>query len=226
MKTVGKAIQVWQSQAGSPAWNMAADELLLNQAAAIGQAVLRFYSWDQPAASFGYFQRFADVEFLTDLRPILRRPTGGGLVHHGENEWTYSLVFPPTHPWYELKADESYKQVHIWIRRAFKYCGVVTELCPETRPAGAGQCFVGAEKNDLLHYGNKIAGAAQRRNRDGLLIQGSIQAKATGIDRKAWESAMLAEIEWIEWQPKDAFFSEVDTLAKHKYESAIHNQKR
>ena len=226
MKTGSQAFRVWQSQAGSPAWNMAVDELLLRHAAALGQAVLRFYSWDQPSSSFGYFQRFADVEVLTDLRPTLRRPTAGGLVHHGENEWTYSLVFPPTHPWWELKANESYQHVHVWIRRAFKDCGVATELCTEARPAGPGQCFVGAEKNDLLHCGNKIAGAAQRRNRDGLLIQGSVQAKPTGIDRKAWESAMLAESEWIEWQPKDAFLGEVETLAKRKYESATHNQKR
>ena len=114
----------------------------------------------------------------------------------------------------------------MWVRRAFKGGGVATELCPETRPAGPGQCFVGAEKNDLLYCGNKIAGAAQRRNRDGLLIQGSVQAKAIGIDRKAWESAMLANSEWIEWKPKDVFLGEVDTLAKRKYESATHNQKR
>ena len=139
MKTGSQAFRVWQSQAGSPAWNMAGDELLLRHVAALGQAVLRFYSWDQPSASFGYFQCFADVEVLTDLRPVLRRPTAGGLVCHGENEWTYSLVFPPTHPWWELKACESYHKVHVWVRRAFRDCGVATELCPEVRPAGPGQ---------------------------------------------------------------------------------------
>ncbi|SVC22961.1 uncharacterized protein METZ01_LOCUS275815, partial [marine metagenome] len=61
---------------------MATDELLLQQAAALGQAVLRFYSWDQPSASFGYFQRYADVEAMTKLRPLIRRPTGGGAVLH------------------------------------------------------------------------------------------------------------------------------------------------
>ena len=35
-----QAIKVWQSQAASPAWNMAADELLLRHANALGQAVL------------------------------------------------------------------------------------------------------------------------------------------------------------------------------------------
>ena len=123
---------------------MAADELLQQQAAALGQAVLRFYSWSQAAATFGYFQRYADVSEMTDLRPLVRRSTAGGLVLHDENEWTYSLAFPPGHPWWQLKAGESYRCVHDWVRRAFEGCGVATERCPETRPAGPGQCFVGA----------------------------------------------------------------------------------
>ena len=205
---------------------MAADELLLRHAAALGQAVLRFYSWDQPSASFGYSQRHAEVEAMTELRPLIRRPTGGGLVLHDEAEWTYSLVFPARHPVCQLKAEESYRHVHQWIRRAFETCGVAVELCPEKRVAGPGQCFVGAEKCDLLFDGQKIAGAAQRRNREGLLIQGSVQAKATGIDRKAWESAMLAGSEWSEWQPDEPFIDEAADLGKRKYAADTHNQKR
>ena len=205
---------------------MAADELLLRHAAALGQAVLRFYSWDQPSASFGYSQRHAEVEAMTELRPLIRRPTGGGLVLHDVAEWTYSLTFPPTHPAWQLKAAESYRCVHEWVRRAFEVCGVAVELCPKKRPAGPGQCFVGAEKCDLLFDGQKIAGAAQRRNREGLLIQGSVQAKATGIDRKAWESAMLAGSEWSEWQPDEPFIDEAADLGKRKYAADTHNQKR
>jgi len=188
--------------------------------------VLRFYSWDQPSASFGYFQRYADVEALTGLRPLIRRPTGGGVVLHDEAEWTYSLTFPPAHPAWQLKAEESYRCVHEWVRHAFEVCGVATELCPETRATGPGQCFVGAEKCDLLFNGQKIAGAAQRRNRDGLLIQGSVQAKSTGIDREAWEIAMLAESDWSEWQPAESFITEATALASSKYAAAAHNQKR
>ena len=226
MNIGGQALRVWRVQASSPAWNMAADELLLHHAAALGQAVLRFYSWDQPSASFGYFQRYADVEDLTGLRPLIRRPTGGGVVLHDEAEWTYSLTFPATHPAWKLKAEESYCCIHEWVRHAFEVCGVAVELCPETRPSGPGQCFVGAEKNDLQFCGNKIAGAAQRRNRDGLLIQGSVQAKATGVERGPWENAMLAGSDWSEWQPDGSFIDESTSLAKRKYAADVHNQKR
>ena len=221
-----ETFNIWHGSANSPTWNMAADEFLLRQSAIVGQAVLRLYSWNQPSSSFGDFQRYAEVSLWTDLRPLIRRPTGGGLVRHDENEWTYSLTFPSGHAWWKLKAEISYQQVHNWIRRAFARCGVMTELCSEVVHAGAGQCFIGAEKNDLLYRGKKIAGAAQRRNREGLLIQGSIQAKDTGIERSSWESAMLEEINWKEWHPAETFIENITTLSQQKYELENHNLRR
>ena len=99
-------------------YNMALDEALLESAPELGRPVLRFYGWTEPAASFGYSQRWAEIEKLTVLRPLVRRPTGGGLVPH-DKDWTYSLVFPPEHFWYRLKAAESYRRVHEWLRDAF-----------------------------------------------------------------------------------------------------------
>src|SRR5512136_3380387 len=96
-----------------PASNMALDEALLLAAARLGRPVLRFYGWTEPAASFGYFQKYAEIEQTTRLRPLVRRPTGGGLVPH-DADWTYSLVFPPGHHWYRLRALESYRQAHLW----------------------------------------------------------------------------------------------------------------
>ena len=75
------------SPAQDAAANMAWDEVLLREAPTIGRCVLRFYSWSQAAASFGYFQKYADVEGWTQLRPLVRRPTGGGLVPHLA-DWT------------------------------------------------------------------------------------------------------------------------------------------
>ena len=83
-----------QSGPGNPAFNMALDEALLEASAHVGKPVLRFYGWAEPAATFGYFQKFADVERATLLRPLIRRPTGGGIVPH-DADWTYSLVFSP-----------------------------------------------------------------------------------------------------------------------------------
>ena len=72
----------------------------------LGKPVLRFYGWTAPAATFGYFQKYADVERATLLRPLIRRPTGGGIVPH-DADWTYSAGFPPGHEWHLLKAEEA-----------------------------------------------------------------------------------------------------------------------
>src|SRR5258705_9269822 len=164
---------------------MATDEVLLESIAGLGHPVLRFYGWNEPAASFGYSQRYAEVARLTSLRPLVRRPTGGGLVPH-DADWTYTLIFPPSAAWYSLKATESYQRVHSWVQAAFQKINVPTELAPCSRKEVAGQCFVGAEEFDVLWKGRKIAGGAQRRSRHGLLIQGSVQPPIGSV-REKWE---------------------------------------
>src|SRR5712671_5568116 len=169
-----------RSGSGASAFNMALDEALLEAVPGLGGPVLRFYGWDGPAASFGYFQKYAEVEVLTPLRPLVRRPTGGGIVPH-DADWTYSLAFPRGHEWHELTATESYRRVHQWLLDAFALGGTTTMLAPVARKAEPGCCFAGYEQFDLLWRGGKIAGAAQRRKREGLLIQGSVQPGGIGM---------------------------------------------
>lgn len=213
------------------AFNMALDEALLEAAPSLGKPVLRFYGWAERAASFGYFQKYSEVERMTLLRPLVRRPTGGGLVPH-DADWTYSLVFPPTNPWYALKAVESYRQVHEWIQAAFTKLGVVTELAAACRKASLGQCFVGHEKFDVLWQGRKIAGAAQRRTRHGLLIQGSVQPPSKRITRDDWQGAMRevvhapAGVRWAESKPAADLATRVAELVQQKYFQAAYNQRR
>jgi lipoyl(octanoyl) transferase len=212
-------------------YNMALDEALLQSASKLGHPVLRFYGWLEPAATFGYSQRYAEIEKLTHLRPLVRRPTGGGLVPH-DADWTYSLVFPPNHFWYRYKAVESYRRAHEWIRDAFAKMNVATTLAEASQKEIPGQCFVGAEKDDVLWHGRKIAGAAQRRTRDGLLIQGSVQPPPIGLERDKWETAMcelgLTSFS-VKWQmmPCDSKLEELTgELRLKKYIQAGHNQKR
>ena len=206
--------------------NMAVDELLLESTADERQPVLRFYGWSEPAATFGYFQKYKDVERMTALRPLVRRPTGGGLVPH-DADWTYSLVFPPTADWYHLKAVESYRAVHAWIKEAFARVGLASELAAKRAPEQIGQCFVGAEQFDVVHEDRKIAGAAQRRTKGGLLIQGSIQPPSS-VSRVAWEDAFI-QVAGATWRPltlDHAFETRVGELAANKYASEGYNQRR
>lgn len=220
-----------------PAENMAWDEALLESAATRPHPLLRFYGWSEPAATFGYFQRILDVEPMTPLRPLLRRPTGGGLVPH-DADWTYSVTLPPADPWYSCRAIESYRRIHHWIRLAFARLEIPTELSPVRRPEAPGRCFIGAEQFDLLFNGTKIAGAAQRRTRHGLLIQGSIQPPS-GIERPRFESAMFdvagrldgevphdEGVTWAEFKPDAMLAGRVAELATTKYSRDEFNRRR
>lgn len=214
---------------GDAAFNMALDEALLESIARLGAPVLRFYGWSQPAATFGYFQHCAEIEATTLLRPLIRRPTGGGLVPH-DSDWTYSLAFPPGHEWHELRAEESYRRVHAWIQRAFTKLNVATEVASCCQKTAPGQCFAGYEKFDLLWHGKKIAGAAQRRNKLGLLIQGSVQPPPVGMMRESWEIAMqdavAAGAAWSELSVPDELLALAQHLAAEKYSQPAYNQKR
>jgi len=217
------------SGCGSPAFNMAMDEALLEVMPRLEQPVLRFYGWSEPAATFGYFQRFVEVENATQLRPLIRRPTGGGIVPH-DADWTYSLAFPPRGEWHSLRAEESYRRVHEWIQAAFTRLGVATELAACCKKSAPGQCFIGHERHDLLWHGRKIAGAAQRRNKLGLLIQGSVQPPPASLSRADWEQAMADVVaplpQWVELTHEEALMTRVNELAAAKYSQDSYNQKR
>jgi lipoate-protein ligase A len=208
---------------------MALDEALLGAVSQMGLPVLRFYGWAVPAATFGYFQRIAEVEQATLLRPLIRRPTGGGVVPH-DADWTYSLAFPPGHDWHSLQAEDSYRRIHEWIQAAFARLGVETQLAPCSQKSAPGQCFVGHEKHDLLWQGRKIAGAAQRRNRLGLLIQGSVQPPPLGLAREDWERVMAAvatpRSQWIDFVPDVKLCARVAELEAAKYSQNGYNSKR
>ena len=138
-------------------------------------------------------------------------------------DWTYSLAFPAGHEWYALTAIESYRRVHEWIASSFAELKVQTELAACCRKSEPGQCFVGFEKFDVLWQGKKIAGAAQRRNKMGLLIQGSVQPPPLSLERAAWEAAMrdigakLLGARGSEWAPDETLSARVAELAPHDH---------
>jgi len=220
-----------KSGPGHYAFNMALDEALLHAAPRLGRPVLRFYSWTEPAASFGYFQKYGEIEQMTPLRPLVRRPTGGGLVPH-DADWTYSLVIPPSYDWYSLRATDSYRRVHEWIQTAFARLALATELAPARSKSLSGQCFQGHERYDVLWRGQKIAGAAQRRTRDGLLIQGSVQPRRLAQTRADWQQAMCDEAssslgaQWVAFEPDAPLAERTHALAQQKYSQASYNQMR
>jgi len=159
--------------------NMAIDEALLESAAAPS---IRFYRWESPALSFGYFGRFADVADKASERDLVRRWTGGGIVFHGE-DLTYSVVIPVNDPVFAASPMSIYENVHRALREALVANGERAKLALVAGVVDAGtaifdrgfNCFANPVRADVTIDGRKVAGAAQRRTRAGLLQQGSVQ---------------------------------------------------
>jgi lipoyl(octanoyl) transferase len=184
-------LEVLPERTGGAAENMASDFLMLQRYPREGAARYRHYGWRSPSFTFGYSQK---ISFVRGQLPqgetfdLCRRPTGGGVVDH-RDDWTYSLVIPRGHPFEEARATQSYRAIHEALAGSLQAAGVpvvlksVPDPAPEGEPGGpAGVCFERAEVFDVVHgsTGAKIAGGAQKRNKRGLLFQGSIWRPAAG----------------------------------------------
>jgi lipoate-protein ligase A len=178
------ALNVYHDDAAhSAAINMAIDEALLECAAVPS---IRFYRWHSPALSFGYFGKFAHVASYAGERDLVRRWTGGGIVFHGD-DLTYSIVIPANDEAFSESSVSIYEKVHRALCDALEGNGKRAVIAGGGDPgsaadairtafnAGSYNCFANPVRADVMVDGRKIAGAAQRRMRRGLLQQGSIQ---------------------------------------------------
>jgi lipoyl(octanoyl) transferase len=182
-----RTLEVCHDQAArSAAMNMAIDEALLGYAT---KPIIRFYRWNSPALSFGYFGRFTDVASYQGERDLVRRWTGGGMVLHGDDT-TYSIAIPANDAAFAESSISIYEKIHRALVDALAETGefgVVAGIddsasCNSTSAftragiSDAGySCFANPVHADVMVNGRKVAGAAQRRTDRGLLQQGSIQ---------------------------------------------------
>ncbi|HEY1847630.1 MAG TPA: lipoate--protein ligase family protein [Opitutaceae bacterium] len=178
-------LDILPARTAGAAENMATDFLLLQRYPDQSAARFRHYGWRNPSFTFGYSQK---IEFVRGQLPagqrfdLCRRPTGGGVVDHRE-DWTYCVVIPRGHALEEARASLSYRLIHEALAASLRWAGVpaavkpAADAPPADAPAGpAGVCFERAEIFDVVHSvtGVKIAGGAQKRNKRGLLFQGSL----------------------------------------------------
>ncbi|MEZ5274786.1 MAG: lipoate--protein ligase family protein [Opitutaceae bacterium] len=157
--------------------NMALDFLMLQRYPDADHLRLRHYDWRRPACTFGYSQKIAFVraQLPQPGLDLTRRATGGGIVDHTE-DWTFCLVIPRAHPLWADPGPSVYRSIHESMTHALRGLGGRVRLESRTPEAPAGVCFNRAEINDVVleSTGAKVAGAAMKRNKRGLLFQGSI----------------------------------------------------
>ena len=203
--------------------NMALDEALLCTASERGRPLLRLYGWNAPAVSIGVFQKFSPD--LAPGRPVVRRPTGGGLVDHAR-DITYTVVVPIGHALYRIATTESYRRIHEAVAATLRLLDWAAALAPCSSSAIPGVCFAGPVKYDVVVAGQKVAGAAQRRLKRGLLHQGSILLPSAlagtnrppapdGELRRGFEEVFGVNLE--AWQPAPNLFDLAWNLCAQKY---------
>lgn len=181
--------------------NMAVDFLLLQRYPVPAAARFRHYEWRTQAFTFGLSQA---MDYIRANLPsggpfdLCRRPTGGGLVDH-RNDWTYGLVIPRGHALFDAPATQAYREVHAALAAAMQALGEPVALHDQRHPTEEGPtiCFERPELYDVLNTatGLKIAGAAMKRNKHGLLLQGSIEKSRVGpVDWEKFHERFAAEV--------------------------------
>ena len=225
--------RLWLDGDRGAAMNMAVDEVLHEDSLALGgEPLVRFYGWSRPSVSIGYVQAFAAAP--AEGYEVVRRPTGGGVVFH-DVDLTYTVVVPAGHRIEQLDRVESYHVFHRAVARGLAVFGVTARLAGD-QPAPADRstmrCFTTPTRYDVLGDLGKLAGAAQRRNRNGILHQGSVSLAAAGGDRLRLRDVLIAAFEaefqvvFNDYAPSPSMLERAKSLAASKYATAAWNKSR
>jgi lipoate-protein ligase A len=164
-----------------PSLNMALDQAIFEaHADSLTAPTIRVYGWYQPTVTIGRFQSVESVPAYWSGLPVLRRPTGGRAVRHGD-DLTISIAVREA-----LVSDRRtrggvlsmYSLLLEGALAGLRACGL--SLCSGSnaprRPASA-DCFASAARCDVKDQktGRKILGSALLRARNTVLLQMSLQ---------------------------------------------------
>lgn len=219
--------RVLYTDGADAAMQMAIDEALARSVQ--DGPVLRLYRWCTPAISWGYFIE-ADPGVIG--RPgweLVRRPTGGGLVEHGE-DLTYTLILPRFTE-AALSPAEAFAAANHLVLRALQAVGVPAVSSEEASSPQPLYCATQLVAGDALVGGQKVAGCAARRLRRAMLLQGYLDLPRLGApvswSRMAGAMQTAAAAQWpVAWRTDELAASEIalaGELAEHRYRTAAWN---
>lgn len=195
-------METWRfirSGQGSPAYNMAMDEAItIAHSEGKVPPTLRFYGWNPPTLSIGYFQKAAVEVDLAAVEQqgmgFVRRPTGGRAVLH-DQELTYSIIVAENYPGMPSGVTEAYRVLSEGLLSGFTKLGLHAQMvqlaaASGEKRAGANRdgqkheaeamtvtsaaCFDAPSWYELVVEGRKVAGSAQMRHKGAVLQHGSV----------------------------------------------------
>ncbi len=164
--------------------NMETDAHLLATLSERTRPLIHFYDWESDAATYGLLvkpEQFLNLEVAKERGVTLaQRPTGGGIVFH---IWdlAFSVLVPASCPLFSKNTLANYALINNAVLSAvYEYLEQAPDLTliPEDGPALETACtrfcMAMPTKYDVVVGGKKVAGAAQRKTKDGFLHQGTI----------------------------------------------------
>ncbi|RMG75025.1 MAG: lipoate--protein ligase family protein [Nitrospirae bacterium] len=144
---------------------------------------LRFYGWKGRAVTLGAFQRLSEInrEYCEkSFIPLVRRPTGGRAILHGE-DLTYSFSSLNSPPFFSENLLKTYAYISQAFLKGFMKMGVDVEFKKRRERGrvltGSSLCFQSVSYGEITLKGKKLIGSAQKRWKRGFLQQGSLLLK-------------------------------------------------
>lgn len=174
--------------------NMAVDEALLETARQLDTPILRFYTWNEPTVSLGYFQHYEERNShpASLACPAVRRLTGGGAIVH-DRELTYCFAVPPGHELARKHRLRLYETIHRAVIGVLSDEGIDAFLASEVESLTEKQpdkrlflCFQRIAPGDVVAWSDetgwtKLLGSAQYRDKHGAVLQhGSLLWERSG----------------------------------------------
>lgn len=168
--------------------NMAMDRALADYVRKEPICVLRFYQWEEPTLSLGYFQSFAEAAahpVLGGLSTVRRETGGGAIVHH--HELTYSVTIPETtgkghhETLYQVIHEAALKVIREYLPEANFQANEGGFECRSECGKDRFLCFERRSSQDIVAKGFKIVGSAQKRRSSALSQHGSILLRSSPL---------------------------------------------
>lgn len=179
-----KSLLLLDTKVNTAEENMRIDGELLDRLDPDGSPILHLYEWAGPCLTYGFFIRPEKHIRLEKAKchriELARRPTGGGIVFH---IWdlAFSFLMPANHPAYSAKTLANYEFVNSAVMEAVssflsleKRPSLTQESFPSKTKGCQNFCMAKPTEYDVVLDKKKVAGASQRRRRQGYLHQGTI----------------------------------------------------
>ena len=203
--------------------NMDLDAALLENLSPNDAPILHFYGWEGDAATYGHFLKPSTLLNMSAVHSrgltLARRPTGGGMVFH-LCDLAFSALVPANSPDFSINTLHNYNFINSRVKKAVKSflqnAGLFSLLPEEPTPLDENCrhfCMAKPTKYDVMLQGRKIAGAAQRKRKQGYLHQGSI---AIALPKEDFLNAILLP----STQVKEAMFQNTYSILGRDWTSS------